>query len=163
MSRQLDFVQVPSRCPLPAACVVCGQNPTGNIPLKGFEGIPLLLTLHLTVHLPICRTHAQRFRLLNWQQSGLTCLTALLLVAGFVVGFMAEHVIPYTVAGFLLATVSGYFSAKIYGKLDREFGMRLKTLGNYPAYRLYVRNPEWNAALLELVAKYQGKEVPGSK
>lgn len=160
-----SYVEVPSNCPLPARCVACGAKPAGTIPVARSEGVPFIMSLHVTIHVPICEEHAQIYRRLSRRQRGYTLLAVLFALGSIIIAVKIGpgDVALYLIAGAIIAAVCAYISVRIHSDLYQKFGVRLKTMGRYPAYRLQVSNPQWNSDLLALIENYRkGARIDGA-
>lgn len=151
-----DCIEVPIRCPLPAWCVVCTEATQTTIPLKATEGIPGLLSQHLTIHIPVCDAHTKHIKRIRFLGDVFIYLALSIFTVGIFLAFIFESLfLPIVICALILTALPAFRGMSIHSKATAESKIRLESMGQYPAYRLFVKNPLWREKLLQVISRYK--------
>jgi len=158
-TKELSFIEVPFRCPLPAFCPICGAPAEKSRRVRAWEGIPLVFTYHISVGVPYCRSHYQqlaglalRQRLAVWGIFAIPLISVLPAISDWDLRWLFW--VGCSLSLFCLC-LAFYFGMR----LSASQGVRIRTQGSWPVYRLCSISLDWNRMVSVLVDKYK-KEHP---
>lgn len=151
MPEPTAFVEVPFNCPLPTFCPICGSPGVKAIRARAWEGIPFIFTYHVSVKIPYCRRHYDQLASLEFRQR-------MALWGIFILPFISAlpSLLDWSYVWFFyVGCVFSFVCLSLaihYAKLSRAArGVRIRTMGNWPAYGVRSFRPEWNDAVAALV------------
>jgi hypothetical protein len=148
------FIEVPFQCPLPLICPVCAAPAVRPRRISAWEGIPFVFSYHIYVCVPYCAAHYAKLKSCetwrNWAASGVFLFP---FVSGLVAAANPRWAwVVYL--GFSLCVLSLGFAVRLYWELRSCRGVQMRTLGNWPAYKMRGVLPEWNRILLDHVEEF---------